>query len=119
MPDTRESAFGLLIEVEQRLAAVDAGLHAPDPAALQAACVELRHATLTFAGVLEAALSAEAFDPPFRRRVETVAQHLAQQREALARRNVVVEQALASLMRRHVGPTYAMPGRAQQALGAH
>lgn len=118
MPDTRESTVSLLVEVEQQLAAVDAGLHEPDPTALQAACVELRRAALGFAAALEAALSAEVFDPSFRRRVEAVAQRLALQRESLARRNVVVERALASLMRRHVGPTYAMPGHAQM-LGAH
>jgi hypothetical protein len=31
---------------------------------------------------------------------------------------VVVERALASIMRRHAGPTYSIPGR-PQALGIH
>ena len=118
MPDTRESTVSLLIEVEQQLQAVDAGLHQSDPTALQTACAELRRAALGFAAVLEAALSAEVFDPSFRRRVEAVAQRLALQRESLARRNVVVERALAALMRRHAGPTYVMPGHARL-LGAH
>jgi hypothetical protein len=118
MPDTRESTVQLLVDVEQQLEAVDSGLREADPAALQAACVELRRAALDFAAVLEAALSAEVFDVPFRGRVEAVAQRLALQRESLARRNVVVERALASIMRRHAGPTYSIPGRAQ-ALGIH
>ena len=118
MPDTRESTVRLLIEVEQQLEAVDSGLREADPSALQAACTELRRASLDFASVLEAALSAEAFDPPIRGRIEAVARRLALQRESLARRNVVVERALASIMRRHAGPTYSVPGRAQ-ALGVH
>lgn len=118
MPDTRESTLGLLAEVERQLEAVDSGLLASDPAELAAASVKLRRAAMDFGAMLEAALSAEVFDPAFRQRVEAVAQRLKLQREALARRNVVVERALGSLMRRHAGPTYVMPSHAQM-LGAH
>jgi len=113
MPDTRDSAVTLLERVEAQLAAVDLGLHEADPSALEAACADMRRAALDFAGVLEAALSAEAFDAEFRHRVEAVAQRLALQRESVARRNMVVERALASIMRRHTDPTYTVPGRTQ------
>jgi len=115
MPDTRDFAVTLLERVEAQLAVVDSGLHASDPAALEAACTDMRRAALEFAGVLEAALSAEAFDAEFRQRVEAVARRLALQRESVARRNMVVERALASIMRRHTDPTYTVPGRTQVA----
>ena len=83
MPDTRESAESLLIDVEQQL---DSGRRRPawrtEPAGCRPPAATLRSVALAFAGVLEAALSAEAFDHAFRRRVEAVAQRLATQREA-------------------------------------
>jgi len=110
MPDTRDTTEALLAEVERDLDAVAASLLNDEPAQLEAACQSLRGVAVRFAGVLEAALSAEVFDPAFRRRIEAVAARLAVQRDSVARRNVVVERALASLMRRHTDPTYAPPG---------
>ncbi|MBU1443364.1 MAG: hypothetical protein KJ832_18975 [Gammaproteobacteria bacterium] len=111
MPDTRSSVETLLVDVERQLDQVDAGLMATEPSGLQAACTDLRSVAVAFARMLEAALSAEAFDHAFRRRIEAVAQRLATQREALARRNFVVERALASIMRRAQGDaTYSVPG---------
>lgn len=118
MPDTRESTDHLLKQVEQQLEAVDVGLLAPDPTQLQLACARLRLVTLDFTAVLESALSAEAFDLGFRERIEAVARRLKLQRESLARRNVVVERALASIMRRHTDPTYTVPG-VSRAVAAH
>ena len=110
MPDTRNSAESLLVEVEQQLDVVDAGLMAGEPDALQRACAALREVALSFARVLEAALSAEVFDHAFRRRIDAVAQRLATQRQSIARRSVVVERALASIFRPQADATYARLG---------
>jgi hypothetical protein len=110
VPDTRNSAESLLGEVERQLDVVDAGLLASDPAGLPGSSTDLRDVAVAFSRVLEAALSAEAFDPAFRRRVEAVAQRLATQRQSIARRNVVVERALASIFRPQAEATYAKVG---------
>lgn len=110
MPDTRHSAEALLSDVEDRLDAVDTGILAAEPVQLQAASTELRSVSRAFAEALAAALSAEAFDAEFRRRIETVAQRMANQREQIARRNVVVMRALESIMPKPAGVTYSRPG---------
>ena len=118
MPDTRNSTESLLVEVERQLDAVDAGLLASDPAGLPGSCTDLRDVAVTFARVLEAALSAEVFDHAFRRRIDAVAQRLATQRQSIARRNVVVERALASIFRPQGDSTYVKPG-GRAAFAAH
>lgn len=107
MPDTRNSTEALLTHVERQLDVVDAQLLADEPEELPAACTELRRVTIAFSGVLEAALSAEVWDHAFRRRIDAVAHRLATQRQSLARRNVMVERALASIMRPRPEPTYS------------
>ena len=109
MPDTRHTAESLLLTVEQALDVVDAGLMAAEPGELPVASRRLRDVTLAFSRALEAALSAEVFDHAFRRRVEAVAQRLATQRQSIARRNVGVERALASIFRPMGEATYARP----------
>ncbi len=110
MPDTRHSAEVLLSDVERQLDAVDVALLASDPADLGEASAGVRRIAIAFVEVLESALSAEAFDPFFRSRVEMVTRRLSMQRESLARRSVVVDRALASLMRSPRDVTYAIPG---------
>ena len=110
MPDTRLSTEVLLMQVEHQLDLIDTGLHAPSPDGLQEASGELRRSAVAFAGVLESALSAEVFDTGFRQRIETVAQRLSNQRQALARRNAMVERALASMMKPRGAGTYSLPG---------
>lgn len=110
MPDTRNSTESLLVEVERQLDVVDAGLLAAEPAGLQSACNDLRDVAVSFARVLEAALSAEVFDQAFRRRIDAVAQRLATQRQSIARRNVVVERALASIFSPAADATYGRTG---------
>lgn len=110
MPDTRNSTESLLVEVERQLDVVDAGLLASDPTGLPGACAELREVAVSFARVLEAALSAEVFDHAFRRRVDAVAQRLATQRQSIARRNVSVERALAAIFRPQADATYGRAG---------
>lgn len=120
MPDTRQSAEALLSDVERQLDAVDVALLESNPADLGIASAGVRRIAVAFVEVLESALSAEAFDPFFRSRVEAVTRRLAMQRENIARRNVVVERALASLMRPAPVVTYAIPGaRALAAAHAH
>jgi hypothetical protein len=108
VPDTRNSTEALLIDVERQLDVVDAQLLEAEPTGLAAACTELRRVAIAFSRVLEAALSAEVWDHAFRRRIDAVAHRLATQRQSLARRNVVVERALASIMRPRAEPTYTM-----------
>ena len=110
MPDTRSSTEMLLVEVERQLDAVDSCLLLADPAALPAACTDLRGVAVAFARVLESALSAEIFDYGFRRRIEAVSQRLDTQRTNLARRSVTVDRALASIMRPKTHATYSVPG---------
>lgn len=119
MPDTRNSTESLLVEVERQLDVVDAGLLAAEPTGLQGACNELRDIAVSFARVLEAALSAEVFDQAFRRRIDAVAQRLATQRQSIARRNVVVERALASIFRPAADATYARPGDQRPVFATH
>lgn len=108
MPDTRNSTETLLTDVERQLDVVDAQLLSEEPSGLQPACTELRRVSIAFARVLEAALSAEVWDHAFRRRVDAVAQRLATQRQCLARRSVMVERALASIMGPRKEATYRM-----------
>lgn len=110
MPDSRQSTEMLLMGVERQLDIVDAALLDAQPSDLPEACAGLRKLTISFAGVLESALSAEAFDHSFRLRIEAVAERLATQRSSLARRSVFVERALASIMRPRVDATYSMSG---------
>ena len=110
MPDTRQSVEALLSDVERQLDAVDVALLQSDPSNLNEASAGVRRIAITFVEVLESALSAEAFDPFFRSRIEMVTRRLSMQRESLARRSVVVDRALASLMRSAPDVTYAIPG---------
>jgi len=110
MPDSRHSTELLLIDVERQLDVVDAALLAAQPGDLPEACAGLRRLAISFARVLESALSAEAFDHGFRLRIEAVAERLATQCSSLARRSVFVERALASIMRPRVDATYSMSG---------
>ena len=110
MPDSRQSTESLLIDVERQLDDVDSALLAAEPTRLQEACTALRQLAIAFARVLESALSAETFDQVFRRRIEAVAERLNTQRVSLARRSVVVERALASIMRPSADATYSVPG---------
>lgn len=110
MPDTRNSTETLLVELERQLDVVDADLLAAEPTGLANACADLRELAVSFARVLEAALSAEVFDHAFRRRIDAVAQRLATQRQSIARRNVVVERALASIFRPQADATYGRTG---------
>ncbi len=119
MPDSRLSTEALLGDVETQLEAVDQHLMEGDALALQGATTQLRQVSLAFARVLEAALSAEVFDLPFRQRIECVAGRLSQQREHLARRNALVERALASLLRPAQAPTYTIPGQGMPIAGMH
>ena len=118
MPDTCQSAEALLSDVERQLDAVDAALLEADPADLGEASAGVRRITVAFVATLESALSAEAFDPVFRSRVETVTYRLSMQREGLARRSAMVERTLASIMRPSPVVTYAVPG-ARALAGAH
>ncbi|SFO30010.1 hypothetical protein SAMN05443579_102287 [Variovorax sp. PDC80] len=110
MPDTRASAELLLSEVEDQLDRVDAGLRCDQPSDLLQASGELRRCATGFARALEAALSAEALDAEFRRRIEAVAQRLSNQRDSVARRTVIVDRSLASLLGPRPDATYTMPG---------
>jgi hypothetical protein len=118
MPDTRQSAEALLSDVEHQLDAVDVALLATDPSALHEASAGMRRSTVSFVAVLKSALSAEAFDPFFRSRIENVTRRLAMQREGLARRSVMTERTLASIMRPAAMVTYAIPG-ARSLASAH
>ncbi|HUD35104.1 MAG TPA: hypothetical protein VMR43_19260 [Variovorax sp.] len=119
MPDTLESTQRLLSAIERQLDLVDAALVEGDAVRLGAACSDIRIASLAFAGALESALSAEAFDRGFRERIEAVARRLALQRTGLAQRNVVVERALATLIRPRPSATYVMPGSPAASAMAH
>ena len=119
MPDTLYSTEELLSAVERQLDLVDAVLLEGDAVRLAAVCADIRVAALAFAGALEAALSAEAFDCEFRWRIETVARRLSMQRAGLARRSVVVERALASIIKPRPGATYVMPGSPAASAMAH
>lgn len=119
MPDSRLSTEALLGDVEHQLEAVDQHLMQGDVLALHGATTELRKLSLAFARVLEAALSAEVFDPMFRQRVDRVAGRLSQQRAHLARRNAMVERALASLLRPAQPATYSVPGQSLPLAGVH
>lgn len=121
MPDSRHSTELLLVDVERQLDIVDTALLDAQPSDLPEACAGLRRLSIAFARVLEAALSAEAFDNSFRLRIEAVAERLATQRSSLARRSVFVERALASIMRPRVDATYTMSGerRAFAAAGSY
>ena len=89
---------------------VDAGLRCDQPSDLLQASGELRRCATGFARALEAALSAEALDAEFRRRIEAVAQRLSNQRDSVARRTVIVDRSLASLLGPRPDATYTMPG---------
>ena len=117
MPDTLDSTQRLLAAVERQLDLVDAVLVDGDAVRLGAACTDIRIASLAFAGALESALSAEAFDREFRERIESVARRLSLQRSGVARRSVVVERALASLIKPRASVTYVMPGWTGQFTG--
>ncbi len=117
MPDTRESVEVLLRGVERQLDEVDAGLLGGDASCVGALCTDVRRTALAFSDALQAALSAEAFEPDFRRRIEAVARRLAMQREGLARRRASVDRVLASIMRPVQGATYSIPGAIPGARG--
>ena len=119
MPDTLDSTQRLLAAVERQLDLVDAVLVDGDAGRRGAACADIRIASLAFAGALESALSAEAFDREFRERIESVARRLSLQRTGLARRSVVVERALASLIKPRASATYVMPGSPAASAMAH
>lgn len=119
MPDTLQSTQQLLSAVESQIDLVDAVLLDGDAVRLSAACSDIRIASMAFAGALEAALSAEAFDREFRTRIETVARRLSLQRTGLARRHVVVERSLASLIKPRASATYVMPGSPAASAMAH
>jgi hypothetical protein len=119
MPDTLQSTQSMLSAVERQLDLVDAALVDGDAVRLGVACADIRIASLAFAGALESALSAEAFDREFRTRIEAVARRLSMQRTGLARRNVVVERALASLIKPRPSATYVMPGSPASSAMAH
>lgn len=117
MTDARNCAEALLTDLEAQLARVDSGLLAADPVALRGACAELRHGALAFAHAVEASLDVARIDPALRRRIERVAQRLSSQRTSLARRSVIVERSLASILGPQPNATYSVPG-GRMAFGA-
>lgn len=110
MPETADAAGSLLHDIERRLKAVDARLLSPAPAGLEDACAELRDATVAFANMLEAVLAHGASRIALRARIAVVAQRLHDQRTCVARRGVVVERALNSILRPPPAPTYRIDG---------
>lgn len=105
-----ETAAVLLQNIERRLKAVDARLLAPGPAGLEAACIELRDATVAFAKMLETTGTNGTRRAALDARIATIAQRLHDQRTCVARRGVVVERALDSILRRPQAPTYRING---------
>lgn len=111
MSATGNATESLLLDVERRLALVDACLLATVPNGLEDACAELRQATVAFAHALQAALAAGARDIALRQHINTIAQRLDEQRTCLARRSVMVERALGSMLRPQPAVTYRMPNQ--------
>ena len=112
MPGTCNAAESLLLDVERRLSLVDACLLKAEPSGLEDACIELRRATIAFANALQVALAAGARDSALRRHINAVAQRLGEQRTCVARRSVVVERALRSVLRpQQPAATYRVPNQ--------
>ncbi|MEO8248640.1 MAG: hypothetical protein ABI589_04650 [Burkholderiales bacterium] len=106
----RIGADTLLCNLERQLEVVDSSLLSFEPDALTAACGELCHAAVDYARVLESLLSTRTLDRALGRRIEAISRRLKLQRASLARRSIVVDRALASIMRTPPDATYSMPG---------
>ncbi len=118
--DARE-AEALLHELERRLSLVDAQLLSAEPARLEQACAEVRDGSFAVADLLAMSSAARglphsAQDAVLRKRIDSVAQRLLDQRNCLARRSVVVDRTLDSIMRPEREATYRVPG-ARRAFG--
>lgn len=112
--DARQAETSLR-ELERRLGSVDAQLLAAEPVGLERACAEVRDASLAVADLLAmvsfaGALPRSAEALVLRKRIDSAAQRLLDQRNCLARRSVVVDRTLDSIMRPEREATYRIPG---------
>ena len=115
-PVDAAEAEAALRELERRLGSVDAQLLAVEPAGLERACAELRDGSVALADLL-ALVGASSSRPQaasgqssLRKRIDSVAQRLLDQRNCLARRSVVVDRTLGSILQPQREPTYRIAG---------
>ena len=87
-----------LLRVEQLLEEVSAALIAGEPLVLEAASTALRQAMADMAVWGRTPAGLQSLDASMRRRLEKVSLTLSQQRANLARRAVVVDRALATVL---------------------
>ncbi|APW36624.1 hypothetical protein RD110_04880 [Rhodoferax koreense] len=99
-----------LTEVEQLLDQVSASLLAGDARALEAHSQSLRDAMLALSSMAASQKAVLFANPTMQHRVAAVSTRLAQQREGLARRAVVVNRALATVLPQSDAATYAGRG---------
>ncbi len=114
-PIDAHQAQSLLQELERRLGSVDAQLLAAEPAGLERACAELRDGSFALADLMTLigsppSGSEAASGQALRKRLDALAQRLLDQRNSLARRSVVVDRTLDSILRPHGEVTYRIPG---------
>lgn len=102
-----------LTEVEQLLDQVSASLLSGDARALETHSQALREAMLALSGMAASQQAVLFANPSMKQRVAAVSQRLALQREGVARRAVVVNRALATVLPQSDAATYA--GRAAPA----
>lgn len=110
MPDSRNDAESLLLDIESRLDSVDCRLLAADPAGIEQACAALRDATVALADMLEAASALKVLGNGGAKRIQAIARRLHDQRTCVARRSVMVGRALGSIMRPQTAATYQISG---------
>ncbi len=98
IPQAVHSLDASLLHVEQLLGEVSAALIAGEPLALEAASTALRQAMAELAARGRTPGCLQSLDAGMRGRLEKISLTLAQQRANLARRAVVVDRALATVL---------------------
>lgn len=96
-----------LTEVEQLLEQVSAALLSGDARALETHSRALREAMLAFSGMAASQKAVLFGNPALAQRVTNVSLALARQREGLARRAVMVDRALGTILPREEVSTYS------------
>jgi hypothetical protein len=96
-----------LTEVEQLLEQVSAALLSGDPGALETHSRALREAMMAFSSMAASQKAVLFGNPALAQRVTNVSLALARQREGLARRAVIVDRALGTILPRDEVSTYS------------
>jgi hypothetical protein len=94
----QQLADDALTAVEQQLGAVTEALRTGEPVALESAAQQLRSVSVAMSQTLGAAIAGGKLERPMADRVRRVAQQMNLQREQLARRSLLVERALATVL---------------------